>query len=337
MGHGFTDIDNIAYREEGGMPWHKIGTPIPNGKTAVEVVLDPANRLNHVHELRPMLAVMPDGSYVKVPGRKADVRLDTGATLGIVADDWQPVQILELAEFADSLAGPDAVAQVETVATLHGGQKVFIAMKMPNGFAIGEDVQKPFTLLTDGRGGTGSLSALFTNVRAVCENTETVANLALASEGARFIHRGDMKRKMEQARAILGLGAERFKQFEAEARAMAAIGVTKADATGFFQQSFAAVFGGMPDEDEARARWIARRDKRVAEWLALMEAPTQQVNGTKGTLFAALQCFTEWSDHVRGGAKRSIDDRLDANLYGGAAQDKRTVRKIALALAGANG
>ena len=334
MAHNITATDSLSYRRAGGIPWHGLGTPIDDGRTAVEIVQDPASGIGWTHELMPVEAILPDGTRVTVPDRKADVRSDTRTVLGVVGADYQTVQNHELAEFADALAGPDAVASVETFGSLGGGRTVFVAMRMPGGFSIDGDESRQYVLVTNGNGGTGSLSFIDTAVRAVCANTVGLANSELGTRGARFVHKGNMGEKVRQARVILGLARERFAHFAEQAKAMAQCGLTEADARGFFESAFVETFGGAPTEDEARARWLARRDARVQEWLAMMENERNALPGVRGTVWAAFNAFTEWSDHVRGGAKRTREDRMEANVLGGAAQDKRNVLRIARTLAG---
>jgi hypothetical protein len=171
-----------------------------------------------------------------------------------------------------------------------------------------------------GHGGFASLSGIDTTTRVVCQNTLGVAESELSVRGFRFAHKGDMRAKMDQARAIIGVSLRKAEKFEREAKAMAAMQLTSADAKSFFETAFGKMFGGVPQEKEMAGRWLAKRDEAIKRWLDLFEDVKQTQFGAGGTLWAGLNAVTEWVDHERG--RMNEGRRFESTIFGTYANDK---------------
>ena len=115
------------------------------------------------------------GSNSEIPNYYANVRMDTGAPLGIVKDKYQIVQNTEAFEFFDSVIGKDYI-QYETAGILKEGKKVFVAAKMKNGMKVNsKDEHELYLIFANDHTGSAPVRIMLSNVRIVCNNTFTAA------------------------------------------------------------------------------------------------------------------------------------------------------------------
>ena len=81
----------------GETPWHRLGTQLNEPATAAEAIK--AAGLNYQVDLHPL--VTEEG--IPVPQRKAVIRSDSNAVLGVVGNCYQPVQNHQCFGFLDSV------------------------------------------------------------------------------------------------------------------------------------------------------------------------------------------------------------------------------------------
>ena len=136
----------------------------------------------------------------------------------------------------------------------------------------------------------------------------------------------------------MGLAVKEAEQFEKQVRALANTDLSVGQVKEFMELAYVSTFGKAPDAEvdaEAHARWLERKKDMTQDWLARMENERQTIAGIQGTAWAALNAYTEWSDHDRGGKwmeSRPADQRVHSNLFGVAAAAKKKVLRAALAL-----
>jgi phage/plasmid-like protein (TIGR03299 family) len=335
MAHLITSQDRFAFTGDRKNIWHGLGQQIPEGLTATEVF--PLVGLDWETELlEPTYSY--GGRVFTMPEHRVHVRKDTGACLGLVSDGYKQLDNGDLAKFADHLLGADAATTVSTAGSLLGGKRVFCLLKLPKSFDVvkGDSVDSYFCL-ANGHGGFASFNGYPTSVRVVCNNTLTLSERDL-SRGFRFHHTGNLDEKLAQAKVIMGFAVKEAEQFAKQAKALANTDLSKGQIKEFMELAFTTTFGKAPDSDtqaEAFQRWTERRNAMIADWMERLENERQTIAGIQGTAWAALNAYTEWSDHDRGGkwmAGRSNDQRVHSNLFGVAASAKKKVLRAALAL-----
>ena len=109
-----------------------------------------------------------------VPSHMATVRTDTDGMLGVVGKDYGIVQNTKAFEFIDFIKDCAGEAPlIETAGVLNGGSRIFVTAQLGNQcFDLGpNDPLKTYVVFTNTHDGTGSVSALLTFQRCVCENT----------------------------------------------------------------------------------------------------------------------------------------------------------------------
>ncbi len=134
----------------------------------------------------------------------ATIRKDTGDVLGVVGKDYQIVQNVDAFTFFDSIVGGDGI-QYETAGALGNGERIFITAKLPNYIKVGrEDLIEQYLFLTTSHDGYGSITAAFTPVRIVCNNTLNAA-LRNHSNSIKIRHTANAKDRLEQAHKVMGI------------------------------------------------------------------------------------------------------------------------------------
>lgn len=329
--HKITTKDRLGmFREKG---WHGLGTVIDDVLTGEEAV----RQFLPWSIERVQATVTIDGQVRPLPVW-ANVRSDTRDVLGLVGPEYQAVQNIEIGKFADALVGADAACRMETCGSLLGGRKVFLLVRVPREIRVGkngDDVTVPFLMLANGHDGSMAMSILWTMERVVCNNTYTRALGAvrgsLADQTAfRIRHTGDVAGQLNEARRVLGIAESGLTQYEEQARALAAADRPVTAIEEYFRSVFAAQFGARPDDDLDAVAWEIRRDQVVGEWKAAMDHENNTIDGIGGTLWAALNAVTEWTDYRRSkGVKGDRRDHL--KLLGTGAVAKRTAMRLALA------
>lgn len=322
MAHEITKSDAFGY--VGEKAWHGLGQKLADGLTPTEAFntlgLGWSTDLFEVPAL-----TLPDGRQVTTPDFRLHVRMDTATTLGVVGKDYRPISNQQMAEFAEALAGQDAAIRVETGGSLRGGRRVFVLVKLPSDTEVlnGDDL-KNYVCISNGHDGLNAFRVFYTPIRVVCANTLAMAEASVG--GARFNHDGDVMKKIELARAALGIIVKRSETFAEQARALAKVQMTEAEIKDYFDRMYATIFG----EDMTEKH----QTETMALWQGNMTSPQNTVKSTEGTAWHAFNAITFWADHQRGRFKsvHESDSRIHSNLFGVAALDKQKALRGALAL-----
>ena len=140
-----------------------------------------------------------NGNLIK--GFKANTRSSDGKVLGIVGNRYKIIQNVDAFQFTDNLIGGDV--RYETAGSLLGGTKVWMLAKMPERKVAGDDVET-YVAFTNTFDGKGSVRAIVTPVRVVCNNTLNLA-LSTAKRSWSMRHQGNIEKKIEEAREALEL------------------------------------------------------------------------------------------------------------------------------------
>lgn len=269
--------------------WHRLGTVVENAVNSVEAIK--LAGLDWEVEQWPVRAFNPDqpGVEASCPGRVANVRTDTKATLGIVSTSYEVFQNREAFEFMDSLVA-DRLCMYETAGALFGGRQVWMMARIPSEYRVGgDDVVKPYILLSNSHDGSRALRVFPTAVRVVCNNTLTLAMKGAGeSSGLTIYHMGNLQDRIRQAREILGICAARFDQFDAEMHKLIERDLTDAETAEYFESV-------LPKSDSKLAETF--RAKTLAAFNDNLTSETNTLDGMIGTAWAAYNAVSEYADH----------------------------------------
>jgi len=353
MSHGITSTDRMIYT--GAMPWHGLGTAMPEHCTARQA-LERAD-LNwpvHLHDVYAYYGEHERPMWTRIDGKRAIIREGAPEAFGIVSDDYVPFQNSDLADLIDAVAGPDAAA-VETAGSLHGGRRVWMALRTSQFDIGGVDPVNTYALFATGHDGKTGIRVLPTPVRVVCWNTFRASG-ATGTAGLSIAHRGDLRASISAARDVLtGKVPAAIDAWRSTATNLASIQVGgsafmaqlwnriywKAIATADAKRALSdaeRLDQGRTDREADRIRDRAHRAvTRAATVAADMQCNFDRLDGghhmpgkVRGTAWHALNAATHWMDHDR--TASSPDARLErSTLLGDGAQAKEAATYAVLA------
>lgn len=199
----------------GKKPWHGQGTMVKEAP-GVQDALKMAN-LDWKVKSTPLF-YFNGNEMVEASNTIANYREDTGDYLGAVTDKYKIVQNEDAFAFVDAIL--DMGAKIETAGALDGGKRVWILAQLEPYQLLGDTIEK-YLFFCNSFDGKGALKVGRTDVRVVCENTFNAAKKGLIRSWS-MKHMGvDMKSRMFEATAAIGLSNAYQKALELEAEAMA--------------------------------------------------------------------------------------------------------------------
>ena len=205
----------------------------------------------------------------------------------------------------------------------NNGERIFITAKLPDYIRVGkgDDVTEKYIFLTTSHDGSGSITAAFTPIRIVCQNTLN-ASLRSMTNVVRIKHTSGAKQRIENAHKIMGLADTLSNQLEEIFNEWAKVKVTDQEVKKLIQlalcpnkETLDLLKKGAEDE-------ISTVFKNTVEdaFAYAMISDTQQMDTTKGTLFGAYNAVTGYYQNVR--SYKDNEAKLQSIVLGGTAQLK---------------
>ncbi|MGN7706885.1 DUF932 domain-containing protein [Chryseobacterium sp. 22543] len=259
----------------------------------------------------------------EVPNYFANIRMDNNAVLGVVGKDYQIIQNRDTFTFFDAIVGGNDGILYETAGALGQGERIFITAKLPDYIRVGngDDITEKYIFLTTSHDGSGSITAAFTPIRIVCQNTLN-ASLRNMSNVVRIKHTAGAKERLENAHKIMGLANSLTKQLEGIFNEWAKVKVTDREVKKLIQLALCPNKETLDllkkgAEDEISTVFKNTVDDAFAY---AMISDTQQMETTKGTLFGAYNAVTGYYQNVRN--YKDGEAKLQSIVMGGTAQMK---------------
>jgi phage/plasmid-like protein (TIGR03299 family) len=296
MAHGITARDSIMVVRTPA--WHGLGVVLDRTPETLDEALAIAGLTWSVTK-EPLHRA--DGRPVE--GFTATVREDTDSVLGVVSDDYVVVQNRECFAFLANLLGSELI--FETAGSLWGGKQVFITAKLPEHITVGGDEIRPYVVLSAWHTGTGAIRAMTTPVRAVCANTVRAA-LDKARAVYRVRHVGDPTGQLHEARAVLGLTIDYYRQFARFGDQLALAPMS--------EQALRDVLAELYPHDTALGGRALRARARARDTVARLFADGETVGNAPGSKWCAWNAIVEFHDHHgrprtrEGGFVRKLED-----------------------------
>ena len=260
---------------------------------------------------------------LEVPNYFANIRTDNNTVLGVVGKDYHIVQNHEAFNFFDAIVGGDEGILYETAGALGKGERIFITAKLPDYIRVGngDDVTEKYIFLTTSHDGSGSITAAFTPIRIVCQNTLN-ASLRNMTNVVRIKHTSGAKQRIENAHKIMGLANTLSTQLENIFNNWTKVRVTDQEVKKLIQlalcpnkETLDLLKKGAHDE-------ISTLFKNMIDdaFNYAMLSDTQQMDTTKGTLYGAYNAVTGYFHNVRN--YKNDEAKLQSIVLGGTAQIK---------------
>jgi phage/plasmid-like protein (TIGR03299 family) len=221
MGSGIMVTDTqFSVRE---VPWHQFGNIVPDYPENKEEALNAAGLNWSVSKRSLYLGWTPcEGApmqFTEANGCYATVRDDLNMVLGQVGENYTVYRNEELFQFCEDIAREGSNGEKvrwETAGSLWDSRRIWVLLRLPHDFEVGKDtndIVASYLLVTSSHDGSASLTATFTPVRVVCNNTLTAAlNGARCSYSLR--HTESLDGRVKEARNALANADKYFAKWE---------------------------------------------------------------------------------------------------------------------------
>ena len=280
--------------------WHGLGQIVQDYPTSAEALAFAG--LDFTVRKAPNIHRLPDGRESVSDTSFFTYRDDNGAILGgRLGVDYEVVQNRDAFAFFDEIVGGDGILY-ETAGALGAGERIFITAKLPDYIRVGaDDLIEKYLFLTTSHDGFGSITAAFTPVRIVCNNTLNAA-LRNYSNAIRIRHTQNAQDRLKQAHKVLGLSNKMSEALEGVFNRWAKVRITDAEVKKLValamcpnKETLQSLEGGRTDE---LSTYFLNTCDSVLEYA--QTAPSQQESTTKGTLFGAYNTVAGYFQNARG-------------------------------------
>jgi phage/plasmid-like protein (TIGR03299 family) len=217
--------------------------------------------------------------------------------LGVVGKDYVPVQNYEMTDLLDGLVD-GAGASFEAAGSYRRNRSVFVSMRLPEGFRVGDDESDVFLFLENSHDGGGALHLSVTGLRLFCTNQ--IKSIRNGREyGISFRHTKHLDVTSQRVREAINLTVEATEQLSADAARLLDTPMTTRDFVAFTETL---VPTKESDSDRVLAARLATREALLDVFLSPTNANIAQ---TRWAAWNAVSEYDQWVRPVRG-ADRSL-------------------------------
>jgi len=317
------NVDAMFY--VGEMPWHREGKKLENPPDVKEAIS--AAGLDWQVEKTPLYS--QDRSLIK--GIYGMTRSDTNVVLGVVKDDYSPLQNTDAFAFFNPLI-KDGSLQLETAGALGQGEIVWVLAQLTKGKAIEpkkDDIVERYLLLSNSHDGSAAVNVKFTPIRVVCQNTLTMA----LNEGnaLRIKHRGKMGKHLLAAQEMVQQIIVTYAALGESYQGMVEYQLGAKNVEKYFAGLYPVADLSLIQTPEQHYRREANLRAQAALLCGFENGTGVKALKIEGTLWAAYNAVTEFIDHPLD--YKLGDDRLLKRIwYGEGARIKARAYHAAMEL-----
>lgn len=204
---------NVNGRKE--IPWHGLGKFFDKPLTITEALENlndfQVNKGKLLHVSDEIIEMIMSGQPVNhlfkvediVNSHNCTYRVDNNHILGVVGSGYEVVQNVDGFAFIDEVCH-ESKAKIETAGFLGNGERMFVTAKLPERFNIGiNDEVEQYILFTNAHDGTNAVTACFTPIRVVCNNTLNAALRGNSANRVYFKHTKNVSGRLNMAAQVL--------------------------------------------------------------------------------------------------------------------------------------
>jgi phage/plasmid-like protein (TIGR03299 family) len=328
---------NINFNEQTNMysffsvkekAWHELGQIVRDYPTSAEAIRFAG--LDYTVEKRKLFTFDSENNSgndgidiiipeIEVPNYFATIRNDNETVLGVVGKDYEIVQNRDAFSFFDSIVGGEGI-QYETAGALGKGERIFITAKLPDYIKVGnDDLIEQYLFLTTSHDGFGSITAAFTPIRIVCNNTLNAA-FRNCSNSIKIRHTANAKERLEQAHKVMGISNKLSAYLETAFNHWAKVRISDNEVKKLIQLAMVPNKEVLDNIQAGKDDELSTIFKNTCDnvFVYAMESPTQQTETTKGNLFGAYNAVTGYFQNERN--YKDGEAKLKSLLFGGTAQ-----------------
>jgi phage/plasmid-like protein (TIGR03299 family) len=288
----------------GKLPWHELGQNVSEAQTW-KAAMQLAGLDWEAH------AIEISTPYGAISTHRAIVRSDQPAlTLGIVGNDYQPIQNRQAFEWTEALLETGAL--YESAGALGNGERVWVLARVPQAdFAIGDDQHMGYLLFETSHNGTKAATAKMTDVRVVCQNT---LNMALSGGGTslRIRHTKSADDRFQSALKMITETQQTSATLSQKLQKLARRNVSRVSIDAIFDRLYPA-----PDVKADAKRDNGAHTRRENLLTSILENFERNDGNAfpeqRGTAYAMLNAITDYTDHSRINRSTSRTGDLGAN------------------------
>ncbi len=249
-------------------------------------------------------------------------RGDTEVILGKgVGAGYNVVQNKEAFAFFDAIAESEGI-KYETAGALGKGERIFITAKLPSYIKVGnDDIIEKYLFLTMSHDGKQSITAAFTPIRIVCNNTLNAA-LANCTNVVKIKHTDNVQEQLKEAHRIMGMVNTLSPLMEQAFNHWAKVRITDKEVQRLIQIALSPSKETLDYIRDGKLEMLSGvyRNQVFGAYGYAMMADSQKLETTKGTLFGAFNAITGYFQNVKN--YTDSEEKLNAIMYGGVAQKR---------------
>jgi phage/plasmid-like protein (TIGR03299 family) len=285
-----------------------IATPEKDGLRAADIITQAGLDWTVSKEALTATVLGTDGVTTLDVPKVGIVRTSAAGTpldvIGVTGPDYVPVQNHEMIALLDGIVD-GAGASFEAAGAYRNNGTVFVAMRLPEGFTVGDDQSDVFVFAENSHDGSGAFHVSVTGLRLRCTNQIKSIRRNNAYTIS-FRHTKNLKVTGERVRTALNLAVRATTELSAEAAELAAIPMDLADFRAFTEVL-------VPISEEATERITLSRLDTRDNLVSLFAGPTNaNIGGTRWAALNAVSEYDQWVRPVRGADRglRQMESRL---------------------------
>jgi len=314
--------------------WHGLGIVVENAPTPTEEL-----RITEMDWEVEQWQLLARKNLTTTPCKLvANVRTDTKEVLGVVSPGYELIQNKALAEFCEALAEQNDTVKVESAGSIRNGAKVWFLLKGKCFSVRDTDLVTPYILVSNGHDGMTALRCTPTTIRVVCSNTLHMVipereGRKLTIDGYTARHIGDIKGKVNDAKAALALYGRSLDTNKALIDSLAAKDVSREAIQQFFLECYTYDFAPIPETPTTTVEKNAR-DRAMDRFSKFATRFDKEQDMAGASAWNCLNSYTGWLQHDKTVALKdpaaANERRMGSVLFGVNAE--RGVHAMQLAL-----
>ena len=182
-----------------------------------------------------------------------------------------------------------------------------------------DDLIEKYLFLTTSHDGFGSITAAFTPIRIVCNNTLNAA-FRNCSNSIKIRHTQNAKERLEEAHKVMGISNRLSEYLETAFNQWSTIRITDKKVKQLIQLAMVPNKEVLHNIQAGQSDELSTAFKNMCDnvYEYAMTSPTQQTETTKGTVFGAYNAITGYFQNVR--SYKDEEAKLKSLLFGGTGQ-----------------
>jgi len=277
-------------------------------------------------------------SFKPLTNQFATYRTDINIPLGLVKQQYTPVQNTEAFKFFDDAIGKNQ-AIWQTAGAFGNGERIFVSAKLPDTILVNDkDPINNYLVFTTSHDGSSGVKILFTPIRVVCQNTLNAA-IETTNNFISIRHTQSAGKRLSVAHEILGIAKKQVNTFKEAMEYMVKTKIEDVEAQNVLAKVILTdteltqiTNAGYKVKDIINRQWMAIQDSNIStkKVNVLCEMNNyyftgigqQSYIGTAYGVYNAVNGYYSNVDNVEG-AKR-----MDTLLYGDKSRKIKTASDI---------